>query len=126
VEGKTVVSKMPQTPQTSSEKQKERRHHFREAIIYAHAAIHAPSTTDVYAEAADDTDVTVSITNADALVEEGNALSGNDDLNWIYTATQSNANLDDDKIVVTVSALLQNRSNKEQLINAPVKPLRFP
>ncbi|MDR2682471.1 MAG: hypothetical protein LBB64_01205 [Dysgonamonadaceae bacterium] len=61
--------------------------------------------------------ITVSITNADgSLVEEGEAQSDASGYLWIYTAAQANANLNGDKIVVTVHDLPDNSTQKEQAL----------
>jgi hypothetical protein len=63
--------------------------------------------------------ITVSITNADgSLVEEGDAQSDASGHVWTYTATQANANLAGDKIVVTVHDLPDNITQKEQALQA--------
>jgi signal peptidase I len=52
VDGKTIVSKVPEQPKTVSEKQKEHRKRFQQAIIYAKAAVEAPETGAQYKTAA--------------------------------------------------------------------------
>jgi hypothetical protein len=60
--------------------------------------------------------VHVRITNADgSLVEEGNAAQGVSKL-WIYTAAQSNEQLDGDKIVVSASDLPGNVTTEEETL----------
>jgi hypothetical protein len=61
--------------------------------------------------------VTVSIINSDgSLVESGDAQSDASGYVWIYTATQANANLEGNKIVVTVHDLPENTVQKEQTL----------
>jgi hypothetical protein len=159
VDGKTVVSKMPEQSKTVSEKQKATRKRFQQATIYAQIAIAVPETKDLYAEKAkkqkgitayniavadflnapdietvdlsaytgtvDDTiriiasddfavkTVFVQINNADGtLVEEGEAINSAANL-WIYTATQRNAGLDGNKIVISASDLPGNITTEE-------------
>jgi hypothetical protein len=52
VDGKTIVSKMPEKPKTVSEKQKAQRKRFQQAVIYAQAAIADPETKALYQVAA--------------------------------------------------------------------------
>ncbi|MDR1198508.1 MAG: hypothetical protein LBK94_05790 [Prevotellaceae bacterium] len=52
VDGKTIVSKIPEQPKTVSEKQKANRGRFQQAVIYAKIAIEAAETKDLYAEQA--------------------------------------------------------------------------
>jgi hypothetical protein len=52
VDGKTVVSKIPEQPKKLSEKQKANQTRFQQATIYAKMAIEAPGTRNLYAEAA--------------------------------------------------------------------------
>jgi hypothetical protein len=162
-DGKTIVSKVPQMSKTPSEKQKEHQHRFRQAIIYAQAAVHSPETKDVYESAAaakrgrtpfiaavadflnapgihlidlsgytgqagdtirievsDDTlvkDVIVSIINANGSpVEEGAAQADVSGHIWTYTATETNDNLEGDKIVVSIHDFPQNVSKEEKIL----------
>ena len=60
-------------------------------------------------------EVKVKIENADGtLVEEGNAISNN--VEWVYTATVQNADLDGDKITVTASDTPANLTEKTQVL----------
>jgi hypothetical protein len=47
-DGKTIVSKLPQTPTVASEKQKEQRKRFQKATIYAKAAVADVQTKEQY------------------------------------------------------------------------------
>lgn len=63
-------------------------------------------------------EVRVNITNADgSLVEEGNAVSDVIGYEWQYTATQANENLNGDKIVISVSDIPGNITEKEHPIS---------
>jgi hypothetical protein len=46
------VAKRPQAPKTQSEKQKEHRQEFRQAVLYAQSAVASPETQEVYKAAA--------------------------------------------------------------------------
>jgi hypothetical protein len=46
--GQTIVSKIPDVPKTVSEKQKQQRQRFRQAVIYAQTATVAPGTKEIY------------------------------------------------------------------------------
>ncbi|MDR1171614.1 MAG: hypothetical protein LBL24_04080 [Bacteroidales bacterium] len=48
VDGKTVISKVPEPPKKVSEKQAEQRRRFRQAVIYARSAVESPETKEVY------------------------------------------------------------------------------
>jgi hypothetical protein len=50
VDGKTIVSKMPEKSKTASEKQKTHRKRFQRAVLYGKSALAAPSTGALYAE----------------------------------------------------------------------------
>jgi hypothetical protein len=52
VDGKTVVSKIPERPKTVSDKQKEHRERFQRATFYAKSAVDAPETKELYTEQA--------------------------------------------------------------------------
>jgi hypothetical protein len=52
VNGKTIVSKMPQAPTNASEKQKGQQQHFQQATIYAKTALGDPSIKERYEAAA--------------------------------------------------------------------------
>jgi hypothetical protein len=52
VDGKTIVSKIPEQPKTVSEKQKTQRQRFQQAVIYAKTAVAASETKELYAEEA--------------------------------------------------------------------------
>jgi hypothetical protein len=52
VDGKTVVSKMPQQSAQPSEKQKAQRKRFQQAVIYGKAATESPETSELYKKAA--------------------------------------------------------------------------
>jgi hypothetical protein len=59
--------------------------------------------------------VQVSIMNADGtLVEEGDAILAENELDWIYTATADNTDLEGDKIIVRVSDKPGNISSVEE------------
>ena len=59
--------------------------------------------------------VSVHIYNSDgSLVEEGNAV--NQGIDWVYTATQTNADLSGDKIIIRTTHTPHNVSEKEQVI----------
>jgi hypothetical protein len=61
--------------------------------------------------------VTVSITNADgSTVEEGAAQADVSGHIWIYTATETNDNLEGDKIAVSVYDFPQNVSKEEKTL----------
>jgi len=61
--------------------------------------------------------VQVSILNADGtLVEEGNAVKQNNEIDWIYTATAGNESTEGDKIVVRASDKPGNISVLEQVV----------
>jgi hypothetical protein len=51
-DGKTIVSKMPEQSKTVSEKQREQRKRFQQAVIYAKSAFASPETAALYAETA--------------------------------------------------------------------------
>jgi hypothetical protein len=48
VDGKTIVSKVPEHPKTVSDRQKEARSRFQQATVYAKMAIEAPETKELY------------------------------------------------------------------------------
>lgn len=52
VDGKTIVSKVPEQPKTASEKQLAHRKRFQKAVIYAKAAVAAEETGELYKAAA--------------------------------------------------------------------------
>jgi hypothetical protein len=159
--GKTIVSKITQRVDNPSEKQKEQRRKFQQAVIYGRIALADPDAKAAYQASApkgqtaynvaiadmfrapdietidfsgytgkagdtvrivvkDDflvKEVRLSIVNDDGtLVEEGNAASDPSGHVWIYTATQTNANLSGDKITVTVSDLPGNQTQEEQTL----------
>lgn len=61
--------------------------------------------------------VLVSIYNSDnSLVEEGFALQDKNQVDWIYTTTANNADMQGDKIVIKVSDVPGNLTQKEETI----------
>jgi hypothetical protein len=52
VDGKTVISKVPEPPKKVSEKQAEQRRRFRQAVIYAKSAVESPDTKEIYGKMA--------------------------------------------------------------------------
>ena len=63
--------------------------------------------------------VHVKIENMDgSLIEEGEAVPGNTDIDWVYTATVANENLAGDKITVTAYDMPGNTDNQENEIPA--------
>jgi hypothetical protein len=52
VDGKTIVSKIPEQPKTVSEKQKTTRKRFQKAVFYAKVAVYSAETAELYKEAA--------------------------------------------------------------------------
>ena len=61
--------------------------------------------------------VQISIINADGtILEEGNAVLQDNGLDWIYTATQQNDNLDGDKIIVRASDKPGNITTEEEIL----------
>jgi hypothetical protein len=58
--------------------------------------------------------VHVKIENMDgSIVEEGEAVPGGSEMDWVYTATVTNENLDGDKITVTAFDMPGNASQQE-------------
>ena len=156
VDGKTVVSKVPQQSSTISDKQKEHRKRFQQAVIYAKTALASPETGELYKagtkkglkplnvavadffnapdielvdlsgysgsegediriNVSDDfmvKSVSVTIVNAEGLVEEGEAQPVSDFL-WIYTTKQNNGSPESSRITVSASDLPGNVTVKE-------------
>lgn len=95
--------------------------------------LHAPDIDEIdftnYTGAIDDTiriratddfrvmGVHIAIFNGDGtLVEEGDAVQSDNELDWIFTATAENASLEGDKIIVQVMDKPGNVSEEEQII----------
>ena len=95
--------------------------------------LHAPDVDEIdvtnYAGAVGDTirirttddfkvvQVQVAIYNGDgSLVEQGDAVQANNEIDWIYTATASNVSLDGDKIVIKVSDKPGNITEAEEVL----------
>ncbi|MDR3245359.1 MAG: hypothetical protein LBT50_02885 [Prevotellaceae bacterium] len=155
--GKTVISKVPQPSKKVSAKQKAHRKHFQRAVMYSSVVVADPDQKAMYEaaakkgqtarnvavadmlnapdienvdlsgyngqigdviriEATDDfavKEVKVIITNADGtLVEEGAAQP--DGMSWVYTATQTNDDLNGDKIEILASDIPGNIAKESQ------------
>jgi hypothetical protein len=64
------------------------------------------------------TSVHVQINNSDgSLVEEGEAVQDANGITWVFTATQANASLTGDKIVVTATDNPGNDTTAEQTLS---------